>query len=256
MNKNKRIGQENYNHQGCLMKIIEYNKAIDIVVEFQDEYKAQVHTQYGNFKKGNVKNPYYPMVYGVGIIGDKYPSKVNNSQTKEYKIWQAMIRRSFDRKYKENRPTYKDVTCCEEWLYYPNFYEWLHSQDNFDNWLHGEQWCLDKDILFKGNKIYSPDTCCLVPNNVNTLFISRSNDRGILPIGVRRQDSKFRAKCSNQITNKEYIKYHSTLTDAFLDYKYQKESLIKQVAGLEYNKGNITKTCYEAMMKYEVDIDD
>ena len=48
----QRIGEEKYNNQGCLMKIIECLDNRNIVVEFQDEYKFRVHTIYGNFKKG------------------------------------------------------------------------------------------------------------------------------------------------------------------------------------------------------------
>ena len=255
--KDLRIGEENYNHQNCLMKIIEYNKSIDIVVEFQDKYMAKVHTQYSSFKRGNVKNPYYPMVYNVGRIGNKYLSNMNGKQLKEYVAWQSMLKRCFDDEYKKKKPTYKNVTCCEEWLLYENFYNWLHNQENFDKWLNGSKWEIDKDILVKRNKVYSPDTCCLVPNNVNGLFIGRSNVNKELPIGVvRSQNGLFRAKCSNQITGNEYTSYHSTVEEAFQAYKTHKESLIKQVAELEYSKGNITKACYDAMMSYEVEIND
>lgn len=48
--KNERLGEERYNNSGYLMKIVEYNNANDIVVEFQDEDKIKVHTGYNNFK--------------------------------------------------------------------------------------------------------------------------------------------------------------------------------------------------------------
>lgn len=35
-----RLGEENVNHQGCLMKIVCYNRVDDVLVEFQDEYKG------------------------------------------------------------------------------------------------------------------------------------------------------------------------------------------------------------------------
>ena len=95
-----------------------------------------------------------------------------------------MINRCFYEKIKEEHPTYKNVTCSEEWLLFENFYEWLHLQENFDKWYNEDKWCLDKDILVKGNKIYSPKTCCLVPQNVNTLFTKKNANRGKLPIGV------------------------------------------------------------------------
>ena len=251
-----RLGEERYNHQGCLMKVIEYNRVDDILVEFQDEYKGTVHTQYKCFVKGNVKNPYYPMVLGVGMIGSKYPSKVNNEETDEYQAWKGVMYRCFDKNTKERQPTYKDVICCKEWLLYENFYEWLHGQPNFDK-LHKGKWNIDKDILIKGNKIYSPETCCLVPMNVNSLFIKKDNYRGDLPIGVKRSHKSFIARCSNPITgNREYLGSHSTSYYAFLAYKKYKEDLIKQIAQIEYDKGNIVEECYNAMMNYKVEITD
>ena len=67
--KEGRVGEERINKQGCLMKVAEYNKSSDISVEFQDEYKVNIHTSYASFCKGDVKNPYAPSVFGVGKIG-------------------------------------------------------------------------------------------------------------------------------------------------------------------------------------------
>jgi hypothetical protein len=54
----------------------------------------------------------------------------------------------------------------------------------------------------------------------------------------------------------EHIGYYNTSEEAFQAYKKAKEDYIKQVAQEEYNDGNITKPCYEAMMKYKVEITD
>lgn len=253
-----RLGEENVNHQGCLMKIVEYNLYNNIVIEFQDEFKFRVHTRYDHFEKGDVKNPYFPSIFNVGIVGTKYPVTINGKIVKEYDIWHSMIERCFDKKIKEKCPTYKDATCCKEWLNYENFYEWLHSQPNFDKWINGERWAIDKDILVKGNKIYSPNTCCLVPYKVNGLFEKCDAIRGDLPIGVyKNRDGKFKAQCQNPITKKrEYLGTHATYLSAFEKYKQYKESLIKQVAKIEYDKNNITEQCYNAMMNYEVEITD
>lgn len=256
MNKNRngyedRLGLEKYNHQGCLMKIIEYRQYNDIIVEFQDEYKAKVHTAYNNFEKGSVRNPYYKSVYEVGMIGVKYPSRINNKQTKEYITWSNMLKRCFDDKYKKKNLTYKNVSCCDKWLIYENFYEWLHSQENFDKWLNGSGWDLDKDILVKGNKVYSPETCCLVPNNVNKLF-AKCNISG----SYKRKD-RYEVYCNNPFLNKmEYLGVYSSKKESSYAYKSYKEKIIKQVAQIEYSKGNITKGCYEAMMNYEIEVID
>lgn len=149
--KNKRelrIGEEKTNYQNDIMKIISYNNANDIVVEFQDSNHGTVHTNYYNFKSKSVKNPYHPEVCGVGMIGDKYPArKPNGNPTKEYYAWRDMLRRCFDEKKIEKNPTYKDVVCSDDFLYYEIFYDWLHSQENFDRWLNGKGWAIDKDIL-------------------------------------------------------------------------------------------------------------
>ena len=250
--------EEKYNNQGSIMKVVEQINNRDIIVEFQDKYKARIKTTYGNFKLGSVRNPYAPTVWGVGMTGNKYSTKIGVRHTKEYDTWASMLQRCFNDKLKKKQPAYKYVSCCDEWLHFEKFYEWLHSQSNFDKWLNGKYWALDKDILNKGNKIYSPDNCCLIPQNVNCLFLKRESERGKYPIGVRCTDNGFVAKCRNPFTNKgEELGNYSTPENAFYQgYKPYKEKIIKQVAQIEYESGNITEECYKAMMNYEVEITD
>lgn len=260
INQQGRIGEIKENNQGSFMKIIRYGNANDIDIEFLDDFHYQVFSvRYRTFSAGSIKNPYYPSVFNVGIIGSKYPSSINNKTVKEYQAWKSMLKRCFEEKTKENQPTYQDVTCCDKWLLYENFYEWLHSQENFDRWLNGENWAIDKDILVKGSKIYSPETCCLVPSNVNSLFLKNDAGRGILPIGVCKdiKSGMYISSCRNPITKKsEWLGKYDTPLKSFNVYKHRKESIIKQVAETEYSQHNITKRCYDAMMNYEVTIND
>lgn len=260
--KEERLGLFNYNNQGCLMKIIEYKETRHVKIKFIDSYGYEKETEWRLFKEGNIRNPYYPEIYNVGFSGIKYPIKQNNKVCKEYRCWSNMLRRCFCKEEKEKCPTYTDVTCCEEWLNYENFYEWLHSQENFEKWLNNSRWSLDKDILIKGNKIYSPETCCLVPNNVNILFIKRSAGRGDFPIGVsyNKQEQRYSATISMQKNNRVYHRnqgFYPTPEDAFyLGYKPTKERYIQKIAQEEYELGNITKACHDAMMNYQVEITD
>lgn len=258
--KSERVGDEKYNNQGCLMKIVQYNRASDIVVEFQDEYKAKIHAQYGTYKLGNIKNPYAKTIYGKGMMGEKYPSQINYKRTREFAAWRNILKRSFDKKFKNEHPTYENVTCCDEWLLFDNFYEWLHEQPNFSMWHDNSNWSVDKDILIKKNKIYSSQTCCLVPQNVNVLFTKRTLDRGECPIGVSkdRRTGKYIAQCENPLLSHRmpYLGTYNTPTDAFNAYKKYKENVIKQVANIEFDSGNITEACYNAMMNYKVEITD
>ena len=252
-----RIGEVIKNKQGCYMKIIKYNNSHDVIVEFQDRYKLKKHAKYSDFIKGNIKNPYYPIVCGVGMIGNKYPVSNNCKNTKEYQAWTSMLHRCYDKKFKKRYPTYEDAYCCEEWFLYDNFYEWLHGQENFDKWLNGSRWAIDKDIIVKRNKIYSPETCCLVPDNVNCLFTKHDSSRGDFPVGVCKKEDKFIAHCNDPFYCKQkYLGLYDTYIKAFLVYKNFKENIIKRVANNEYEIGNITKECYESMMKYVVEIDD
>lgn len=250
-----RLGEVRQNNQGTLMTIIDYIDATDITVKLDNKHQTIIyHNTYKNFKNGLIKDPYYPSLYGVGIIGEKYQSRINYKLTKEYSTWQGILSRCYNNK-KKNAKSYKQCRVCDEWLLFENFYEWLHSQENFGKWYNGDKWDVDKDILVKGNKIYSPETCCLVPTNVNILFVKRKEYRGELPIGVVKHRNKYVAQChrSNQGI---YIGIYDTPEEAFQAYKEYKESYIKQVAQEEYSKGNITKQCYDAMINYKVEITD
>jgi hypothetical protein len=47
-----RTGEISYNNFGTRMVIVKYNGTMDIIVEFQDEYKHRVTTVYSSFKNG------------------------------------------------------------------------------------------------------------------------------------------------------------------------------------------------------------
>lgn len=259
MNKlcKSREGEENVNYQGLKMIIKQYNSSSDVIVVFENGYEKC--SRYDHFKDGQIKNPFAPTVYGVGITGDM-PTTIDGKNTKEYRKWLAVLSRSYSDDFKSKNPTYKDVTCCEEWLYYPNFYKWIHSQENFEVfYFNNESLEIDKDILAKGNKIYSPETCCLVPKRVNELFTKRNKSRGDFPIGVVWSDShkSFRSQCWDCTTNKHIMhRGFKTPEEAFYQYKIDKENVIKKVAIEEYINNRITQRCYDAMMSYQVEITD
>lgn len=256
-NQPLRFLQTTINNQGCLMKIIEYNNCDDIVVEFQDDYKYKKHATYDRFIKGQIWNPYLPTICEVGIVGDKYKTSINGKFTKEYVTWHNILVRCYDEKIKKNHQTYIKAKCCKDWLCFENFYEWLHRQPNFDKWLNGNSWAIDKDILVKGNKEYSPNTCCLVPQNINSLFTKRDLSRGQYPVGVYKKDNKFISQCQNPFDRtQKNLGYYDTSIEAFYAYKKYKEDLIKYIAKEEFGNGNITRQCYEAMMNYQVEITD
>ena len=270
MSKNKidRIGETNISNEGCVMQIVEYNNALDIVIEFQDEHKYRTHTDYQAFKKGECKNPFFPSVFGHGYLGVDKNSNVPKTKefkdgkwhnTWEYNKWQSMLQRCFDNKLKEKHPTYKDTACCERWLCFANFLEDLEILKQEYNWNVDEKLNLDKDILHKGNKIYSLENCILVPDYINSLFIKRDAKRGEYPIGVcyNKGAKKYQARCN--INRKlKGLGLYNTIEEAFNVYKIAKEQEIKRVANECVLKGYVTKDSrlYNAMMGYQIQIDD
>ena len=256
-NLKDRTGEINKNINGQLMKIIKYNNYSDIVVEFDDKYKTIVKCQYGMFKNGKLGNPNDNTVYNIRRLGQgKYKSKINKKQTIQYQYWFDMMRRCYSKEFHKRSPTYKGCTVCEEWHNFQNFGKWF--DDNFYT-IDGERICLDKDILFKGNKIYSPETCVFVAKNINTLFTKHNKARGKYPIGIyfNKNAKKFMAKCRifyNGKSQQKNLGYYNTPEEAFNVYKTFKENYIKQVAD-EY-KDKIPDKLYKAMYNYEVEITD
>ena len=250
-----RTGEENINSQGCKMKIIKYNNAKDVIVEFQDKYQCKIKTAYKEFKNGHIKNPYYPSVSNKGYMGEgKYKSKIKGKYTRKYIVWKHMIERCYDPYEINKRPTYVDVFVCEEWHNFQNFAKWF--EENYYE-CNGERMHLDKDILVKGNKIYSPDMCIFVPSRINALFTKRQNCRGEYPIGVHynKRDKSLISECSVDRTMKHLGSFPLNRPfKAFTVYKNFKEKYIKQIAD-EY-KELIPEKLYDALYRYEVEIND
>lgn len=238
------------------MKIVKYNNYDDIFVEFLDEYHAVVHSDYDNFKHKNIKNPYFPSVYGVGYLGQgEYNAVKNGKMTIQYSYWKAMMQRCYCKSIKKHTSAYDNVSVCEEWHNFQNFAKWFDK--NF-YLVDGEKMNLDKDILKKGNTVYSPETCIFVPMKINQLFIKNKTVRNPnLCIGVRynKNRNKYQAQCGTLDERRvKTICCVNTLEEAFNKYKVYKEDLIKSVA--QQYKDKIPNKLYEAMMEYEVLITD
>jgi len=197
MNDNKKIGETKINNRGSKMTIIEYKNYHNIIVNF-DEQDYSVKSTYKQFEIGGIKSPYDKTVFGHGYIGiGNYNVKKGEkySNKKSYTAWVEMLRRCYYEKSQERFPTYKDCTVCSEWYNYQNFARWF--EENYYE-IEGELMCLDKDILVKGNKVYSPDTCIFAPSTINSIFTKRNSKRGDYPIGVtyHKKDKKYVSKCN------------------------------------------------------------
>lgn len=244
MSKNSRIGEINVNKYGSVMKIVEYNTNKDIVVEFQDEYKHRVHTGYNAFKNGSVQNITDRTRGGVGYMGVGPYSSITHHTF--YSIWSGIIKRCYDEKALERNPSYRGCELAEEWCCFQNFASWC--EENYYE-IEGEVMNLDKDILYKGNMIYSPETCVFVPQRINVVFTQRNRSKYDLPVGCHKHGNSIQVACEGV-----HLGSFSNVEEAFKVYKEYKENSIKKLAD-EY-KNQIPDILYEAMYNYTIDIDD
>lgn len=201
------------------------------------------------------------IVYGVGVSEEgkyarSYVKDGKNYKTREYELWKNMLARCYSPAMNKLRPRYVGCSVSENFKNFQWFAEWCNNQIGF-----GEpDYQLEKDILFKNNKIYSEDTCRFVPRSVNMLLAKSNAARGELPIGVRLspKGDKYYAYCGNlhskDTKGKGYIGAYDDPVSAFMAYKKKKEELIAYE--ISKYKGLVAEDLYEALLNYEVEITD
>ena len=190
-----------------------------------------------------------PTGVGVGLNDVDFRVVVEGGLIWQYLMWKSMIQRCFSEKEKQRHPTYKDVTCCDEWLSFANFVEWCNKEVGYKGKPVGLE--LDKDILAIGNKVYSKDTCCFVPPQINMLFCTAGAKRGKFPIGVIEVKGRFVARLK-MYGRKVNVGSYDTPERAFQAYKIAKESHVKSMA-LQY-KDVLRPDVFDALMVWQVDI--
>ena len=232
-------------------KVLKYNDRANVEIQFLNTGFETV-ARLNHIRKGKVKDRLSPSVYGIGVVGAKYPTTINGVQTKEYELWNSMLTRCYSDIFKKKRPTYEGCEVSENFKSYEYFYEWCNKQVGFDN----EGRHLDKDLLVKGNKVYSENTCVFIPSEINSLLIKRAASRGKHLIGVywSKTANAFVARVSRNKGCSKYLGLFNTEIEAFNAYKQAKESYLKEQANKW--KGKIDERAYEALMNYQVEIDD
>lgn len=141
------------------------------------------------------------LVAGVGINDAGYTVAINKIidgkqvqiwRCPIYECWRHMLHRCYSPATMLRQPTYIGCSVDPIWHRFSNFHAWMSEQD----WREKH---LDKDILSPGNRVYGPEFCLLISQELNKFVIDSAASRGDLPIGVTRfkRDGRFRADCRN-----------------------------------------------------------
>lgn len=266
----ERIGETIKNKYGSSFEIIEYNgrHGLTLATTAVNPSNGQIvnvitrNKHYENFKRAKVGSPYDKTLYGRACIG-----RVDNaSDDFYYKFYSHMLSRVFSPNMYEREETYKNTCINPYFLSFENFKRW--AENNYYEF-EGETMCLDKDILVKGNKEYSPIKCMFVPKRINSLFVKADSIRGNLPIGVSSYEctvngctyTRYSVHCCRSQLKSIKKSGFTTPEEAFYCYKSLKEEEIKRVADYYwFDKGGQYipqfSLVYSAMYKYTVDIND
>ena len=255
VNRKDCVGQVCKSKSSGYFKVLKYNDSGNVEIQFLNT-GFKMFARLGDIKNGEVKDKYLPSVFGVGISGTKYPIRVNGRNTKEYALWCDMLRRCYSDTFQKKHPTYKDCEASENFKSYEYFYEWCNEQVGFGNEGNESPFHLDKDLLIKGNKVYSESTCVFLPQEINSLLTKRTALRGKNLIGVYwdKTHKAFIALVNKNKGKQEHLGYFNTEIEAFKAYKTAKESFVKEQA--EKWKDKIDPRAYNALMNYTVEIDD
>lgn len=136
---------------------------IEFIVLFSETNNYQI-VYYSFIGSNHVHDCSKPYIYGIGYVkGSKdNPARIGSSSDMAYRVWYNMLTRCYKN---GGHGSYKNVVVCKEWHNYNNFREWYNSvvPKDVKQELH-----LDKDLFSeKGNKVYSPNTCCILPKEIN-----------------------------------------------------------------------------------------
>lgn len=191
------------------------------------------------------------MVHGKGIYEKgKYQARISkNKMSREYNLWTAMLQRCYSEKAQIKHPTYKGCVVSDYFLQFQNFAEWCNNQIGFS-----EHFDMDKDLLYKGNKIYCPTKCVFVPQEINKFLLDSKAIRGSLPKGVSWHNASKKYQVRVSENNKSvYLGVYDDLDFAIETYCKKKESIARNLA-LKW-KDSVDKRVFYALFNYKELID-
>lgn len=223
------------------VEVVKYCGKSLVTVRFDDTGETATGTTF-EIRSGAITDRTIPVVYGVGFMGSGHVRGPHNAWA--YSVWTGVLERCYDKAFQDRAPTYKDCSVAKDWLNFQNF-----STDT-KTMIKEPKWEIDKDILVKGNRVYSKETCVFLPKELNLLISTRDRN---LPTGVYARGKKFVASCRVQGKQK-HVGMFLSADLAFQAYKEVKESEIKRVSDIW--KDRLDPRAYSALVGWKITIND
>ncbi len=170
-----------------------------------------------------------------------------NYMTKARAIYLAILARCNPLSWVTLFPTYKG--CYVEGVFkdFQTFTDWYVTQVGYG--IKGYE--IDKDLLITGNKVYSEDSCVLIPKFVNLFLTHKKNKKQAGPTGVQKSGNKYYAAIG---INGKLVSLGGFRTEieAMQAYKEAKEQRAKDIVlELMDNDIDVDKRVIEALLSWE-----
>jgi len=235
-----------YKNKDSTVTVLDYVKATRVLVRHDDEFGHEMWTQAYRIRNGDIKNPYGIHLNGVSFTGYGYCNSLDeNLRRKVYSLWSCIVGRTLREGYVDKYNTYSDVTLCEQWHNFQVFCKWVNENEYFHS-----KFQLDKDLLIRGNREYSPDACCFLPQELNVVINVNYNTGNGLPVGVNVKGDIYYEAALSYKGSRKLLGQFNTIQEASDVYVEAKEAYVKELA--HKWKDKIEPRAYEALMNWTV----
>lgn len=162
-----RVGDEYTSFYGLPYKVVKIINDKECLVRFKESGNVQKYSYRAIGRNAHIKDYATEKFCGVGYAIGTISQPINKD-TPAFKQWRGILGRC----YSPGRPRcYNIASVCAEWHCFNNFERWYNEEKELlmdSLFIHPFDVCVDKDLFGNNRKIYSSETCCILPRAINS----------------------------------------------------------------------------------------